>query len=350
MEWTDSDLNAASRADDRLTEPSLRPRRLDEFVGQRAVKEQLTISLQAAQQRSELLDHVLLHGPPGLGKTTLAHILAAEMDCFLRSTSGPAIERAGDLAALLTNLDERTVLFIDEIHRLPRTVEEVLYPAMEDYEIDLVIGKGPAARAVKLPIPRFTLIGATTRVGLLTAPLRDRFGLLHHVALYSDADLQQIVEASARRLETVIDANGARQIASRSRGTPRVANRLLRRVRDYALVRGDGDITGALADEALSTLEIDALGLDPSDRRYLDALCRLFGGGPVGVDTLSATLNEERDTLEDVLEPFLLHCGFLQRTARGRVATPAAFAHLGLPAPTPAPAPNGDSPLPGLED
>ncbi|MBI5830811.1 MAG: Holliday junction branch migration DNA helicase RuvB [Armatimonadetes bacterium] len=333
MDWSDHDLNPTRRGEDGLAEPSLRPQRLLDFVGQDSVKEQLKIGIEAAQLRGDMLDHVLLHGPPGLGKTTLAQILAAEMGCFLRSTSGPAIERPGDLAALLTNLDPRTVLFIDEIHRLNRVVEEVLYPAMEDYEIDLVIGKGPAARAVKIPIPRFTLIGATTRVGLLTSPLRDRFGVVHHVDLYTPEQLRTIVLSSARILGVPIDAEGAAQIAGRSRGTPRVANRLLRRVRDYAQVRGDGTITAQLADETLDGMGIDHLGLDGSDRRYLDALLAKFGGGPTGVETLAATLNEERETLEDVIEPFLLYLGFLQRTARGRVATPAAFRHLGIAPP-----------------
>jgi Holliday junction DNA helicase RuvB len=331
--WSESELNPTRRADDGVSEPSLRPTRLDGFVGQEAVKQQLQIGLQAARLRGEMMDHVLLHGPPGLGKTTLAHIIANEMDCFVRSTSGPAIERPGDLAAMLSNLDPRTVLFIDEIHRLNRIVEEVLYPAMEDFQIDLMIGKGPAARAVKIDLPRFTLIGATTRVGLLSSPLRDRFGVVQHIDLYRPEDLARIVRNSARTLEVEIDEPGASEIARRSRGTPRVANRLLRRVRDYALVKADGRVNAAIAAATLAGMGIDALGLDESDRRYLETIAVKFDGGPVGVDTLSAALNEERETIEDVLEPFLLLLGFVQRTARGRVATSAAWRHLGLTPP-----------------
>ena len=327
------DLDPHPLGDDRSQEAGIRPRSLAEFVGQEAVKEQLRIAIEAARQRREMVDHVLLHGPPGLGKTTLAQIIANEMGCFIRSTSGPAIERAGDLASILSNIEDRAVLFIDEIHRLSRPVEEVLYPAMEDFQIDLMIGKGPGARAIKIDVPQFTLIGATTRVGLLTSPLRDRFGVVQHINLYETDDLQQIVENSARVLGVPIDQAGALEIARRSRGTPRVANRLLRRVRDYAQVRGDGTVDATTADETLGVMGIDQLGLDGSDRRYLELLIDKFGGGPTGVETLSAALNEERETLEDVTEPFLLMIGFIQRTSRGRVVGAAAYQHLGRPLP-----------------
>ncbi|NUQ01395.1 MAG: Holliday junction branch migration DNA helicase RuvB [Armatimonadetes bacterium] len=323
------DLDPRRQGDEGAFERSIRPVRLDGFVGQESVKEQLRIAMEAARYRGEMMDHVLLHGPPGLGKTTLAQIIANEMDCFLRTTSGPAIERPGDLAAILSNIESRAVLFIDEIHRLSRVVEEVLYPAMEDYQIDVLIGKGPGARAIRLPVPQFTLIGATTRIGLLTSPLRDRFGVVQHIDLYEPDHLRRIVENSAVVLDVPITSEGATEIARRSRGTPRVANRLLRRVRDYAQVRGSGSIDRATADETLTGMGIDPLGLDSLDRRYLESLIDKFDGGPVGIETMAATLNEERDTLEDVVEPFLLSIGFVQRTSRGRLATRPAYMHLG---------------------
>jgi len=313
-----------------LAEGSLRPRTLREYIGQKKVKENLSIFIQAAKMRKEPLDHVLLHGPPGLGKTTLAGIIANEMGVNMRITSGPTIEKPGDLAALLTNLQENDILFVDEIHRLNRTVEEILYPAMEDYAIDIIIGKGPSANSIRLDLPKFTLIGATTRSGQLTAPLRDRFGVTMRLELYSPEELQLIVKRSADILGIEIEDEGAREIACRSRGTPRIANRLLRRVRDFAQVRADGVITLAVADEALTRLEVDKLGLDSLDRRMLRSIIEFYGGGPVGLETLAATINEEAVTLEDVYEPFLLQQGFLTRTPRGRCITRKAYDHLGI--------------------
>ncbi len=311
-------------------EGSLRPRTLNEYIGQKKVKENLSIFIEAAKMRKEPLDHVLLHGPPGLGKTTLAGIIANEMGVNMRITSGPTIEKPGDLAALLTNLQENDILFVDEIHRLNRTVEEILYPAMEDYAIDIIIGKGPSANSIRLDLPRFTLIGATTRSGQLTAPLRDRFGVTMRLELYSPEELQLIVKRSAEILGIEIVPEGAREIAFRSRGTPRIANRLLRRVRDYAQVRADGVITRDVADEALTRLEVDKQGLDSLDRRMLRAIIEFYGGGPVGLETLAATINEESVTLEDVYEPYLLQQGFLTRTPRGRCITKKAYDHLGI--------------------
>jgi Holliday junction DNA helicase RuvB len=314
-------------------ERALRPRRLAEYVGQRKIREQLEIFVTAARNRAEALDHVLLFGPPGLGKTTLAHIVAAEMGVNLRATSGPVLERPGDLAALLTNLEKNDVLFIDEIHRLSPVVEEILYPALEDFQIDIMIGEGPAARSIKLELPPFTLVGATTRAGMLTNPLRDRFGIVARLEFYSDEELAAIVTRSAGLLSARIDSEGAREVARRSRGTPRIANRLLRRVRDFAEVREDGAIDAAVADRALAMLEVDVRGLDVMDRKLLSALIDRFGGGPVGIESLAAAVGEERDTLEDVVEPFLIQQGFLQRTPRGRVAAPLAYAHFGLTEP-----------------
>jgi Holliday junction DNA helicase RuvB len=320
-----------SSTQDAEVENSLRPKTLSEYVGQTKAKSNLEIYIESAKMRAEPLDHVLLYGPPGLGKTTLSSIIANEMGVNIRTTSGPAIEKQGDLAAILTNLSEGDVLFIDEIHRLSRSVEEILYPAMEDYALDIIIGKGPSARSIRLPIPKFTLIGATTRAGQITTPLRDRFGVLLKLELYSPEELATIVKRSAGILEIEITDDGAHSIASRSRGTPRIANRLLKRIRDFALVKGDGIITSEIANLALNSLEIDELGLDNVDRRMLEAIIKYYSGGPVGLDTLAATIGEEAITIEDVYEPYLMQIGFLARTPRGRCVTHLAYEHLGIP-------------------
>lgn len=315
--------------DEKVFDSILRPKSLKDYIGQNAIKENLKVFIDAAKGRGEALDHVLFCGPPGLGKTTLAYIIANELNVNIKTTSGPVIERAGDLAAILTNLEEHDVLFIDEIHRLSSVIEEILYPAMEDYHIDIIIGQGPSARSVKLDIPKFTLIGATTRAGLLTSPLRDRFGIISRLDFYSAEELKVIIKRSAGILNIETDAGGAEEIARRSRGTPRIANRLLKRVRDFAQIKADGIITRVVADEALKCLEIDNRGFDKMDRQILLAIIDKFGGGPVGIESLSASLHEERDALEDVYEPFLIQEGFIQRTSRGRIATKLAYEHLG---------------------
>jgi Holliday junction DNA helicase RuvB len=326
-------VSNAGRTDEEAYERAIRPRSLDDYIGQASVKRQMRIFVQAARQRREALDHVLIFGPPGLGKTTLAHIVANELEVNLRHTSGPVLERPGDLAALLTNLEARDVLFVDEIHRLSPVVEEVLYPAMEDFQLDIMIGEGPAARSIKLDLPPFTLVGATTRAGLLTSPLRDRFGIVQRLEFYTEDELHEIVTRSAGILGVAVDGSGARLIAARSRGTPRIANRLLRRARDYAEVKGNGRVDEATARAAMDMLEVDPNGFDLMDRRLLLTIIENFGGGPVGIESLAASLSEERGTIEDVLEPFLIQRGFLMRTPRGRIATARAYQHFGLPAP-----------------
>jgi Holliday junction DNA helicase RuvB len=326
-------VTAARVEEDVQYEAGLRPRTLNEYIGQDRVRENLQVSIAAAKQRREALDHVLLYGPPGLGKTTLACVIANELGVPIRPTAGPVIERPGDLAAMLTNLQEREVLFIDEIHRMAPAIEEILYPAMEDYELDIMIGQGPGARSVKVPVQRFTLVGATTRTGLLTSPLRARFGIVHRLDFYGEQDILEIVRRSARILNVPIDDEAARELAKRSRGTPRVANRLLRRVRDYAEVRADGRISSEVAHKALLLLEVDEHGFDEIDRRLLRTIIDKFGGGPVGVGSLAAAMSEERDAIEEIYEPFLIQIGFLDRTPRGRVATARAYEYFGLAAP-----------------
>jgi len=338
--------SALPKADDRAFDRAIRPKVLEEFIGQADVKKQMRIFIEAARKRSEALDHVLIFGPPGLGKTTLAHIVANEMQVNLRHTSGPVLERPGDLAAILTNLEPNDVLFVDEIHRLSPVVEEVLYPALEDFQLDIMIGEGPAARSIKLDLQPFTLVGATTRAGLLTSPLRDRFGIVQRLEFYSTEDLEAIVRRSAGILNLPTEADGAEQIARRARGTPRIANRLLRRVRDYAEVEADGVVSAAVASSAMDMLQVDPHGFDAMDRKLLRTIIEKFDGGPVGIDSLSAAIGEERGTIEDVLEPFLIQQGFMMRTSRGRVATKNAYQHFGL---TP-PAPEGGTALPLFED
>jgi Holliday junction DNA helicase RuvB len=336
-------IDGAAKPREDQQDRAIRPKCLRDYIGQPVVREQMEIFIGAAKKRGEPLDHTLVFGPPGLGKTTLANIIAAEMDANLRTTSGPVLEKAGDLAALMTNLEPGDVLFIDEIHRLSPVVEEILYPAMEDYQLDIVIGEGPAARSIKLDLPPFTLVGATTRAGLLTSPLRDRFGIVQRLEFYNVADLTQIALRSAQLLGVQLEPEGAAEVAKRSRGTPRIANRLLRRVRDYAEVKHQGVITATIADAALNMLNVDACGFDHMDRRLLLALMEKFGGGPVGVDSLAAAISEERDTIEDVLEPYLIQQGYMVRTARGRMATQNAYDHFGLAANR-----NGQQELPGV--
>ncbi|HGG58396.1 MAG TPA: Holliday junction branch migration DNA helicase RuvB [Gammaproteobacteria bacterium] len=326
----DDIINPTPVGDDRAIEQTIRPKRLDDYIGQPAVREQMEIFIHAARGRGDVLDHVLIFGPPGLGKTTLAHIIAHEMQANLRQTSGPVLEKAGDLAAILTNLEEGDVLFVDEIHRLSPVVEEILYPALEDFQLDIVIGEGPSARSIKLDLPPFTLVGATTRAGLLTSPLRDRFGIVQRLEFYNNQDLTHIVQRSAGILNLDATPGGSAEIAKRSRGTPRIANRLLRRVRDYAEVKADGRVTSQVADAALNLLNVDIHGFDHMDRRLLLAIIEKFDGGPVGVDSLAAAIGEERGTIEDVIEPYLIQQGFMMRTPRGRTATQRAYQHLGL--------------------
>ena len=326
-------LTAAKADEDAQYEAGLRPRLLDEYIGQDRVRENLQVSIAAARQRGEALDHVLLYGPPGLGKTTLAYVIGNELGAAVRATSGPVLEKPGDLAAILTNLAEREVLFIDEIHRMSPTIEEILYPALEDYELDIMIGQGPSARSVKVPLQKFTLIGATTRAGLLTSPLRSRFGIVHRLEFYEAPDMDEIVRRSARILGVPIAGDAASELSRRSRGTPRIANRLLRRVRDFAQVRADGTITLEVALAALKLLEVDEFGFDEVDRKLLRTIIDKFGGGPVGVNSLAAAISEERDAIEDMYEPYLIQIGFLDRTPRGRIATPRAYEYFGLTAP-----------------